>query len=394
MSGLHRAAVEDPNRVAGRLVALGDQRADEGDRLLGLLGGRVAPGADRPDRLVGDHDLGEAARRTLGQVGLELASKHRLGLTRRRARPRSLRRRGSASAPPRAPPAPCAPAPRRSRRTGRGARSGRGSTPSTPSSVEHRGRDLAGERARRLLVHVLRRDPHRAAGAARRPPRPATGTAGRRPARRGRAPPPAAGSDRGRPPSRRPSCASSSWRRPAAFAQPIGQATSDASISASTPGSFSPLHQLQRGAAAGREPVDPVGEPERRQRGGRVAAADHGHRRARRHGLGHRAGSGGERLQLEGAHRARSRTRCPRRRSRSAYSTRRARADVEPHPAVGHLDPVELAALGIGARARARARGRPAAASSHDDALGALQDLAGELDPAPPRPGSRRSAIP
>ena len=52
----------------------------------GLLGRRGAAGADRPDRLVGDHDLGEVgSASTLGEVGLELALEHRLGLVRRRA---------------------------------------------------------------------------------------------------------------------------------------------------------------------------------------------------------------------------------------------------------------------------------------------------------------------
>ena len=58
--GLDAAAVEDRAVRCGLLArAVGDQRADERDRLLGLLGRRHPPGADRPDRLVRDHDLAE-----------------------------------------------------------------------------------------------------------------------------------------------------------------------------------------------------------------------------------------------------------------------------------------------------------------------------------------------
>src|SRR3954453_20588294 len=53
------------------------------------------------------------------------------------------------------------------------------------------------------------------------------------------------------------------------------------------------LPQLQRGAAAGRDPVDLVLEPELVQRGDRVAAADHRRPRCLRNRLGDSAGAGG-----------------------------------------------------------------------------------------------------
>src|SRR5829696_5901158 len=58
VAGLDRAAVEDPHAV-GLRPALAQDVADVGDRLLRLLRGRGATGADRPDRLVGDDDLGD-----------------------------------------------------------------------------------------------------------------------------------------------------------------------------------------------------------------------------------------------------------------------------------------------------------------------------------------------
>ena len=89
--------------------------------------------------------------------------------------------------------------------------------------------------------------------------------------------------------------------------------------------------------------------------------------------------AGGEGLELEGAHRA-----VPEHRSGRGDRLRvgggGARADVEAHPAVGHLDPVALAALGLGVEAPAedevdgelQIAVRP---------LGALQRLGGQLHP-------------
>src|SRR4051794_5131637 len=53
---LDRAAVEDPHLIGGS-AALAQRVADEGAYLLRLLGSCGAAGADRPDRLIGDHQL-------------------------------------------------------------------------------------------------------------------------------------------------------------------------------------------------------------------------------------------------------------------------------------------------------------------------------------------------
>ena len=166
-----------------------------------------------------------------------------------------------------------------------------------------------------------------------------------------------------------------------------------ASCSASTPGSSLALHQLERGAAAGREPVDLVGEPERRQRRGRVAAADHGDARAPRPPPRRPPASRRRTAPARTRPSARSRTRCPAPAIAPAYVGRRPRADVEAHPAVGHLDPVELADLGRRRRTRARARGRPAAAARSRSPRRARAPARPARRP-PPRPASRRSRGP
>ena len=70
-------------------------------------------------------------------------------------------------------------------------------------------------------------------------------------------------------------------------------------------------------------------------------------RRCGGHRLGDRARAGRERLELEGAHRA-----VPEDGAGAgdllAVGLGGARTDVEAHPAVGHVDAVELAALGVG----------------------------------------------
>ena len=112
------------------------------------------------------------------------------------------------------------------------------------------------------------------------------------------------------------------------------------------------LDQLQRRAAAGRE----VGRRGRPGRTARSAAAESPPPTtvvpgASRDGLGDRARAGRERLELERAHRpvpehgAGAGDLC-------GVALRRPRADVEAHPAVGHVDAVELARLGVGARTR------------------------------------------
>src|SRR6476620_5347117 len=64
------------------------------------------------------------------------------------------------------------------------------------------------------------------------------------------------------------------------------------------------LQQLQRGTAAGRDPVDLVLEAELVQRGDAGSPADHGGPGRGGDRLGDPAGAGGEGLHLEGAHRA------------------------------------------------------------------------------------------
>src|SRR5512133_2352272 len=59
------------------------------------------------------------------------------------------------------------------------------------------------------------------------------------------------------------------------------------------------LEQLKAGPAAGGQVVDPVGQAELGQGGGRVAAAHHRVAAGGGHRLGHRLGAGGEGGQLE-----------------------------------------------------------------------------------------------
>src|SRR5580765_2467828 len=77
--GLDRAAVEDADRVS-RAPAYAKGVADEGAGLLRLLGRRGAAGADRPDRLVGDHGARDRAAIDAGQVRLKLLLEHCIGL--------------------------------------------------------------------------------------------------------------------------------------------------------------------------------------------------------------------------------------------------------------------------------------------------------------------------
>ena len=120
-----------------------------------------------------------------------------------------------------------------------------------------------------------------------------------------------------------------------------------ASGSASTPGSSSPSMKVEGGAAAGREPVHVVAEPELDHRRGRVAAADHGVALGVGDGLGDRPGPGRERRQLERAHRA-----VPEDRAAAGDPLRvlggGVGADVEAHPALGDVDPVQVLDLGAG----------------------------------------------
>ncbi len=112
--GLHRAAVEH------RPV---EQRLHEGVRLLRQLRRRGPAGADRPDRLVGEHEPLVRTARVADRVHLD--AQDGLHLARRRAAPASRRRRRSRRGRRRAPPSRGARHPRRSRRSTAAARSGR-----------------------------------------------------------------------------------------------------------------------------------------------------------------------------------------------------------------------------------------------------------------------------
>ena len=134
--GLHAAAVEHAHALGRLLRAVAHERADERDRLLRLLGRGDLPGADRPDRLVGDHHVGEplvghAPRAPPAPGGAACA----------RSRPRS--RSSSVSPTQRIGWSPASSAAGhlllrargRSRRSTGAARSGPSTTPRTPSSV-------------------------------------------------------------------------------------------------------------------------------------------------------------------------------------------------------------------------------------------------------------------
>ena len=100
------------------------------------------------------------------------------------------------------------------------------------------------------------------------------------------------------------------------------------------------LDQLQRRAAAGGHVRDAVGEPELGHRGRGVAAADDGHGIRIGDRLGDGARARGERLELEGAHRAVPEHRAGRAIT-SRVAARAALPDVEAHPAVGNVDAVD-----------------------------------------------------
>ena len=78
--GLDAAAVEHADRARPPPASGRHQRAHEGDRLLGDLGRGDLAGADRPDRLVGDHHVGEPLGRDLLEPLLHLVAQLALGL--------------------------------------------------------------------------------------------------------------------------------------------------------------------------------------------------------------------------------------------------------------------------------------------------------------------------
>src|SRR5438094_1659010 len=155
--GLHRPAVEDPHALGGVLRPVPDERAAEPERVLRLLGRGHLPRPDRPDRLVRDDDVGEPVRRDLAQPLLDLVAQLALGvarlalvlgLTDTEDRHQPGRERGRDLV--------------RERAVGLvevlAALGVAEHDTVDPQLDEHRRRDLAGERAARLLVHVLRVD--------------------------------------------------------------------------------------------------------------------------------------------------------------------------------------------------------------------------------------------
>ena len=194
---------------------------------------------------------------------------------------------------------------------------------------------------------------------------------------------PRAGTRPGRPPSRRPSCASSSWRRRPAFDRPSQRLPRYAATcfvhQRLHPRQLPPLHQLQRGAAPGGEPVDAIGQPELRERGGGVAAADHGRPGCPGHGLGHGAGAGGKRLELEGAHRA-----VPEHRARPRRWQRRRRPPCAGRCRAPSSRPGPRPRRARGARCRrrtsAREPGPRAARDRSGESSARARTPAGELD--------------
>ena len=371
------------------------------DRLLGLLGRRGAARCRSPRSARRRSRPRRGARRStsarsawicrrehrLGLVGVALG----LGLADAEDRLRARRR---------APPGPCAPAPRRSRRS-----SWRRSEWPRIDAVDaeldqHRRRDLAGEGALGLLVHVLRGDPDAAPRRSARPRRRATGTAGRGRPRAAGSSGLAAGTRRGTPPSPRPSCASSSWPRRS------GRCAHAHRCRASTPGQLA----CPRAAPARRRRRSRASRPRRR---GRTAAAPRRSRR-RRPRCGRAPRRPPRRPRACRRRTARSskapigpfQKTVPGRRDRARRRLAAVlRADVEPHPAVGHVDAVELA----GARCPRRScrpstrslgstssQSEPSACAEHAlrqlDALLLDQRVAGRDAPAPEEAEAHRAA--
>ena len=133
-----------------------------------MLGGGHLAGADRPDRLVGDHHLGQPLVRHLLERLLHLVAQLALGLAALALLLGLAHAEDRLQARRRARRAPSPGARGRSRRSSWRRSEWPSTTPSTPSSVSIARGDLAGEGALRLLVHVLRADRHAAALAAAR----------------------------------------------------------------------------------------------------------------------------------------------------------------------------------------------------------------------------------
>src|SRR5690242_20167588 len=111
-------------------------------------------------------------------------------------------------------------------------------------------------------------------------------------------------------------------------------------------GQIPSLHQFKRRAAPRRDPVDGVRKTELLKGRNRVTPADHGVTGGCCDRLGERSRPARERLELEGAHRAipEDSAGAP---DPLAEVGDRVAADVEPHPALGHVDAVEQPGLGV-----------------------------------------------
>ena len=295
--------------------------------------------------------------RHLLEALLDLVAQLALGVARARAPPRSRRRRGSAAARRRAPPAPSRRARGRSRRSSWRRSEWPRTTPWTSSSSSIGGADLAGERALGRLVHVLREDldaraarrvDHRACSAVNGA-QIATST-------------PSARETRGSS-----ACDELLGLRDRLVHLPVARDERGArhhDSRTSTPGSVLPSISSSDAPPPVERWSTRSASPNCAQRRGAVAAADDRRARRRRDRLGDRARAGRERLELERAHRAVPEDACRRRAITLARSAAAVRgADVEAHPAVGDVDAVELAALGVGREARRRARGRSGSSS-------------------------------
>ena len=90
---LDRAAIEDADLGPLALEAIGQGIADKPVNLLDIGGRRGQPGTDRPDRLIGDHQIGRC--RAIRQRSIQLAADRCGGSVRHRAAPASLRYRRS-----------------------------------------------------------------------------------------------------------------------------------------------------------------------------------------------------------------------------------------------------------------------------------------------------------
>ena len=87
--GFYRAAIEDADLAALRLKAIGEDTPDKPMNLLDICSRRRQPGADRPDRLIGHHQIGRG--RAVRQRALRAARRRYRGSVRHRAAPGSRR---------------------------------------------------------------------------------------------------------------------------------------------------------------------------------------------------------------------------------------------------------------------------------------------------------------